>query len=121
MRGLPLFNFQAFEEGAHALRACGLNVTSPHDVDIEERLVDVEFFRNALGLRTFVRVELTPRFSIERALRRDFEEICRSQAIALLPGAEHSEGTQREIQVAKWIGLPIPDHDSMVRGVGCRT
>lgn len=113
MRGLPLYNFNTFEQGKRYLTELGHEVVSPHDIDIEEGLVAVKFhYTNGNGMmRCFTEVKLTPLFSIERALKRDFAAITQCDAISLLPGAAESQGTAREISVARWCGLHVFAHD----------
>lgn len=116
MRGLPLYNFQAFEDGARQLRNLGHQVVSPHDIDVEKGYVEVKYDKTwgsetPWSSKHFTYVETTDLFTIERALRGDFAAICTCDALSCLPGWQESEGTRKEIQVAHWIGLPLYEHD----------
>lgn len=120
MRGLDLYNFNMFERGKRFLTEQGHEVISPHDIDIEQGFVAVKFHYVPdpyVGgmLRCFTSVELTDLFSIEKALRRDFNAITRCGGISLLPGSVESEGTAREISVARWCGLEVFQHDPIKR------
>lgn len=53
------------------------------------------------------RVELTPAFSMEKALRQDFAAICSCDAIAFLPGWERSAGSRAERRVAMDVGCEL--------------
>lgn len=114
MRGIENFNFQAFEDAYVRLRKQGLDVVSPHAIDIECGWVDVrgrsevplgDPFTNAR--RVFDSVELASDFSFEQAIRRDISEVTLCDALALLPGWEHSQGALIEKQVAEWCGIDI--------------
>ena len=116
MRDIANFNFQAFEDGMWMLRDLGHDVVSPHEIDIAEGLV-ASWHRNGLeGHRVFDKVELTPAFSLEAALRRDFAEITHCDVISFLPGWFNSEGCRKELSVAKWCGLDVYIHDP--KGMG---
>ena len=102
MRGIPRFNFPAFDEAAKLLREQGHSVFSPADHDrqkygtkLEEIAGDDEAVA-ALG------------FNIRHALAVDTQYIClHAEAIALLPGWERSRGAMAEWTLAKALGLTI--------------
>jgi hypothetical protein len=89
MRGIPDFNFPAFDAKAAELRAQGHIVFSPADGDrwleLTGRPVD-------------------PRVCFEL----DTQWICReADAVALLPGWENSKGARAERALAEALGLDV--------------
>jgi len=102
MRGLPSFNFPAFDFAAHKLRDQGHHVFSPAERDREihgNKLED-----NAAGDEK--QAEKTVGFSLRAALAADTDWIANhADAIALLPGWEKSSGAQAELALAKALGL----------------
>jgi nucleoside 2-deoxyribosyltransferase len=103
MRSKPNFNFNAFEETAKTLREGGIDIVSPHEIDIAEGLVKVERYENGV----FKSVKLTKKFTIEGALKRDFAAILKCDAVIMLPGWEGSSGANAERSLANQIGLPV--------------
>ena len=98
MRGIPLFNFPAFDAAAASLRSMGWEPVNPADLDRQHG------FNPATD-------SVTPEFLLE-AMRRDLDAITRVDAVALLPGWENSRGALAEIAVARWRGIPafiLPD------------
>ena len=104
MRGLPKFNFPAFDFAAHKLRNEGHFVFSPAERDraiYGEKLED-----NATGDEK--QAEASVGFSIREALAADTDWIAKqADAIALLPGWEKSSGVAAELALAIAIGLEI--------------
>lgn len=96
MRGLPRYNFPAFDAARDLLKAQGWTAVSPADIDREN------------GLDETAAHEFTPS-EIRDFARRDLAAIVECDAIALLPGWERSRGATAEKAVADWIGLPIYD------------
>ncbi|MHB1973804.1 MAG: deoxynucleotide monophosphate kinase family protein [Acidimicrobiales bacterium] len=97
MRGLPDYNFSAFDAARDFLAGLGHDVVSPADID---RLAGFVVERGG-------RVALTPSFSIEGALRRDFAAICSCDAVAFLPGWEASSGSLAERRIALDVGCQL--------------
>lgn len=93
MRGLPRFNFDAFDHARDWLIEYGLDPVNPADLD---RAVGITGWTTDL-----------PEDFIYSALRRDFIALCSCDAIALMPGWETSLGAKAEYQVASWIGLVV--------------
>lgn len=93
MRGLPKFNFDAFEAAEKDLEAKGWMTISPAGLDLAEGfnpetdLLDGEFLR--------------------RIMLRNLKFIIGASAMALLPGWEQSEGVKVELALAQRLGLPI--------------
>jgi hypothetical protein len=96
MRGMPLYNFQAFAEAAMVLRDQGIFVRSPAERDLAHG------FDPSLALD-----DLDQRFDLEEAFAWDFWAITNTECIVLLPGWETSEGTKKEIILAQGLGKRI--------------
>jgi hypothetical protein len=103
MRGIPLFNFPAFDEAAKRGRAMGHTIISPADLD------------RAAG---FDPASLPPghdwttggpTFNLDACIRRDVDGVLASNAIAVLPGWERSSGCAAEMAIARWRSMPILD------------
>ena len=93
MKGYPDSNFPAFHSAAAALRAKGLDVVSPAEIDPgvpepKEGAAEWEAFYNA-------------------CLRADIKAMCDCQAIALMPGWESSNGAHLELHIAHRVGLEV--------------
>lgn len=95
MRGLPNYNFPAFDAAREFLTDMGIEVVNPADIDREAGFVTESPDGEVL---------LTEHFSIQEALRRDFAAICRCEAVACLPGWEYSSGSLAERRVAAEVG-----------------
>jgi hypothetical protein len=93
MRGIPFTNFPAFHDAAHHLRGDGHEVWSPVEQD------------EKLGLTP----EMSAARSIGECMATDLPEVCRAEAVAVLPGWRESEGARIETFVAKACGIPIVD------------
>ena len=103
MRGIPNFNFPAFDYAAHKLRNQGYAVFSPADHD---RSTDPRIENNPTGDERLA--EQTTGFTIRDALAADTHWICReADAIALLPGWEKSSGAKAEHALALALGLTV--------------
>lgn len=101
MRGIPNFNFPAFDYAAAKLRAEGHIVFSPADHD---RSTDPRIEDNPTGDEALA--EQTTGFTIRDALAADTQWICKeAEAIALLPGWEKSTGATAENALAVALGL----------------
>jgi nucleoside 2-deoxyribosyltransferase len=101
MRGLPAFNFPAFNEAAALLRAAGHEVFSPADRDSH-----VGFDPTGMA-GTDAELDRA-HFSVREALGADLGWICaEADAIALLDGWERSLGTAAEVATARALGLPV--------------
>ena len=104
MRGLPNFNFPAFDYAAKRLRWQGHTVFSPaeHDRNIHgSQLED-----NPTGDESIA--EKSVGFSLREALAADTNWICAyADAIALLPGWEKSNGATAELALAKALDLTV--------------
>lgn len=94
MTGLPDLNRPAFYAAARALAERGYEVFNPAEADEHDP-------------------EATPDKPREWFLRRDIPELCRSDAVAVLPGWRNSIGAQVEVYVARAIGLPVLDAQTL--------
>jgi len=88
MRGLPDFNFPAFDAAADDLRSRGFDVFSPAELDRDLDGPGVE--------RPFVDY-----------MARDLPEVCSADAIVLLPGWQRSTGARLEAHVAAAVGVKV--------------
>lgn len=100
MRGKPFFNFPAFDAARDVWIAKGWHVTSPADLDRFHEDFDA-ITANCTGFEAF------PPDQFHRCMKRDIEALLDCDAVAFLPGWEHSRGANVEFQVAKAIGLDL--------------
>jgi hypothetical protein len=104
MRGIPNFNFPAFDFAAEKLRAQGYEVFSPADHDRELHGEAIE--NNPTGNERECEAKFG--FTIRKALGADLRWICyHADAVALLPGWEKSTGATAERAVGIALGLTI--------------
>lgn len=94
MRGIPLYNFPAFDEAKAKLEAEGYTVISPADLDRESGFHETDTLE-AEDRDAFMR----------QAMKRDMNAICRCSHIALLPNWDQSKGCRPEIVLAYTLGL----------------
>lgn len=100
MRGLPLFNFPAFDDAAAALRAVGYDVFSPAEHD-----------RETIAGRGITVEELT----IRECMAADMAWICEhADGVAFLPGSMRSKGALAEIALADALGIPAKPHGTWI-------
>lgn len=83
MTGLPDLNFPAFHAAAAELRAAGHEVVNPAEIN----------------------VGTDPTW--EQCMRADIRQLCDCDAIALMPGWEHSKGANLEAHIAHRLGLEV--------------
>lgn len=83
MTGLPDLNFPAFNAAASALRANGLEVINPAEINVE-------------GDKTW-----------EQCMRADIKALCDCDTLALLPGWENSKGAHLEVHLAHRLGIRV--------------
>jgi hypothetical protein len=101
MRGYPLFNFPAFDAAADELRAAGHEVWSPAEWDRG----------NGFDPATGTALTLAEYMAI------DLPEVCRAEAVVVMPGWEASQGATLEVYVARAVGLPVLTLARAVEGV----
>jgi hypothetical protein len=103
MQGLPEFNFPAFRKAAAYLRSLGYEVFSPAEKDIERHGGKDISKGNATG--DVSEAAAKHGFSLRHAMADDTDYLCmEADAIALLPGWEHSKGAFAEWALAKALG-----------------
>lgn len=90
MTNLPDLNFPAFNAAAAALRAKGLVVVNPAEINVE-------------GEKTW-----------HACMRADIKALCDCDTICLLPGWEGSAGAHIELNLAHRFGMRIVTLDALV-------
>lgn len=101
MRGIPNFNFPAFDFAAARLRDQGHSVFSPAERDRAAYGAEIE--NNPTGDEAKV---TNAACTINDCMLADTDWICRNaDAIALLPGWEKSSGANAELALGKALGL----------------
>lgn len=101
MRGLPEYNFPAFDAAKKELEAIGWEVVSPADLDRQ-----AGFDPSSLPW-DFDWDTLPANFSLHDAIERDVHALKQCQAIYLLEGWKDSKGAQAEKALAEWLGLEV--------------
>lgn len=105
MRGIPEFNFPAFNAAAAALRDQGHYVFNPAQRDNEKHGTDISK-GNIEGCE--VKAAKDHGFNLREALGADLAWICaEADAIALLPGWKTSKGATAEHATAVALGLLV--------------
>ena len=94
MRKYPLFNFPLFNRTAAHLRKLGHEVFNPAERDVNEDGFDP--------------AKDHPR-PINEYMAIDLPEVCKSDAVVVLPGWEKSQGARVEIMVGMALGKSIVD------------
>lgn len=103
MRGIPSFNFPAFDYAAAKLRDRGFEVFSPAERDREAYGAEIE--NNPTGDEGQVS---NTACTIRDCMAVDCDWIARNaEAIALLPGWEGSSGALAELALSKALGLTV--------------
>jgi hypothetical protein len=98
MRGIPLFNFPAFDRAAKDLRGRGHEVWSPAENDVEKDGFDPATDQ--------------PR-GMPHYMARDLPAVCMADAVAVLPGWEKSRGATLEVHVARALDKPVLDAQTL--------
>ena len=83
MTGLPDFNYPAFHAQAALLRSAGFKVVNPAEDGLPVEAPWTEHLKLAIV------------------------KLLGCQAVATLPGVEHSRGAQLEIHIAKQLGMRV--------------
>lgn len=105
MRGIPEFNFPAFNAASARLRSEGHEVFNPAERDNAHHGTDISK-GNAAGCEEIAAKEHG--FDLRVALGEDLAYICaHADAVAVLPGWEKSKGAQAEVATAKALGLVV--------------
>lgn len=109
MRGIPAFNFPAFDAARDALLAAGHEVFSPADKDRKqfgEKASQIEGSKdgNFEGIAHLA--------SKAEIIRPDIEYILDyAEGIATLPGWENSKGAKAEVALGEFLGIPVDNVD----------
>lgn len=112
MRGIPQFNFPAFDAAAEKLRDLGHEVFNPADQDRAKYGDDL-----ADGAHTGdeATVAESHGFDLRAALGADLHYITQcADAVAVLPGWEASKGARAEVATALALGLMVRPADTFV-------
>jgi hypothetical protein len=107
MRGIPYFNFPAFDDARDSLARDGFEVVSPADLD---RVAGFDETKLPLD-RDWSNVSDIPGFSFFEAIDRDVKALMKSHTIYMLSGWERSKGAKAEKALAEWIGLEVMYQD----------
>lgn len=99
MRGIPQFNFPAFNAAEERWHKAGWHVFNPT--------------AGGFGGGDFATGEGVTEAEVQNWLREDIRDITACEAVALLPGWEDSEGAQFEVAVAYKIGCRFYDAETM--------
>jgi hypothetical protein len=83
MTGIPEHNFPAFNRATAELRALGIDVVNPVEVNPDATK------------------------SWSQCLREDIKALCDCQGIVLMPGWAQSNGAQLELHVAHRLGMNV--------------
>ena len=96
--GMPGLNRAAFDRAAERLRALGHEVVNPLDTD-----------------------HLCPHGDWAEYMRKDLPLLVACDAVAVLPGWRRSKGASLEVAVARALGMPILDADTLEAAAGTET
>lgn len=103
MRGIPHWNFEAFDEASAWLRAGGHDVVSPaeHDIEVDPSFLEsTEYLTGAdVGVESFHQL-----IGWDLKVIADPDPDVRIDALALLPDWENSIGVKHEMYVARATG-----------------
>ena len=99
MSGIQFYNFPAFDAAAARLRALGHSVVSPADLDREHG------FDGMSG-------DPAP-FTHRDVMRWDLPAVLDADVVAVLPGWQASKGTAIELAVARGVGIPVLDAETL--------
>lgn len=103
MRGLPRFNFPAFDRTAAYLRSLGFEAVNPAEHD-REMAPEIETWPGYPSGNP----DECPLFDYHAAIRWDLQQVAeRCDGIVMLPGWEHSVGAGHERYVAEACGLKV--------------
>jgi len=107
MRGIPEFNFPAFDAATAQLREAGHEVFNPAEKDNERHGKDISA-GNTEGCEKKAAEEHG--FNLRVALGDDLAWICaHADAVVLLPGWEKSKGAFAEAATARALGLQLTE------------
>jgi len=99
MRGIAAFNFPAFRRATKILRARGIHIISPHEMD-EAAGYDWAGFTGHEDLSDY-------NFNLVERLTEDIHAIGEVEAVILLDGWTNSSGARAEASFAWAVGKPV--------------
>lgn len=99
MRNVEKFNFPAFEAAEQDLLSQGIDVISPHSMDINEGFNPMDG-------------DVEPP-ATEDCARRDVDAIFEVDVLVLLPNWQTSRGARAEKALADWLEKPCFEYPSM--------
>lgn len=102
MRGIPLYNFPAFDKAHFDLRRQGHDVKDPAKMD---RILDGLYPERLPAGHDWN--EIPEGFDFEKCVTRDIEAVRWCDAIYMLDGWEKSTGARAEKALAEWCGKRI--------------
>jgi hypothetical protein len=97
MRGIPEFNFPAFDKVKRLLTRDGWYVISPADIDRKEGFDE----KGKTG------DEPVPWRLMQKIVHRDLKELINCDAIFMLKGWQNSKGAKAEMAVAQWCEMSV--------------
>jgi hypothetical protein len=102
MRGIPYYNFPAFDAAKDRLVALGWTVISPADLDREHN-----FDSSSLAPDSDWNA-IPENFDLSACIRRDVEAVLQCDALVFIPGDwGKSTGCRAELAVARWALKPV--------------
>ena len=110
MRSYEKYNFAEFFRITDILfNKFGHIVRNPAQMDLNElyqrKLIDFEWNWNNISEEEFMKVLSV--FTLEECLRRDIQAITECDAVVFMSGWRRSEGANKELAVAKMLGLKL--------------
>lgn len=111
MRGIPLYNFPAFDEAAEEIRLEGHTPVSPADIDRDHGF-DPSSLPDGWDWN-----DLPDGLVLNEIIERDLAALRGCQAIFLLPGWRQSRGAVAEYHAALWQGLQVIDNEPKPGGL----
>ena len=117
MRGIPNFNFPAFNSAAEYLRSLGDEVFNPAERDNIKHGTDISA-GNETG--SVEQAASQHGFNLREALGADLAYICaHADVVVLLPGWEDSKGARAEKATAEALGLKVIRIEKLKSGHWC--
>jgi hypothetical protein len=102
MRGIPLYNFPAFDQAAWELKDLGYCPISPTDIDRQYGF-DPRDLPQPWDWTTFPKKSM----KLQDVIMRDVVAILQCDGVLMLPGHLDSAGAIAEKRLALWAGIPV--------------
>ena len=117
MRGVPNFNFPAFNSAAEYLRSLGDEVFNPAERDNTKHGTDISAGNTEGSVEQAAKQH---GFNLREALGADLAYICaHADVVVLLPGWEDSKGARAEKATAEALGLKVIRIEKLKSGHWC--